>query len=63
MPMYDLKVVVEYFYEVEAENEEQAEELGWHYEDYAYTGEVYSIQVNEQPEPEEDEDEDGETED
>ena len=45
MPMYDLKVVVEYFYEVEAETEEQAEELGWHYEDHAYSGEVYSIEV------------------
>lgn len=58
MPMYDLKVTVEYFYEVEADNEEQAEELGWHYEDYAFSGEVYSIEVDEQPEEvEEDEDE------
>lgn len=54
MPMYDIKVVVEYFYEVEAENEVEAEEQGWHYEDYAYSGEVYSISVDEQPEPEED---------
>lgn len=53
MPMYDLKVTVEYFYEVEADNEEQAEELGWHYEDYAFSGEVYSIEVDEQPEEEE----------
>ena len=56
MPTYDIKVTVEYNYEVEADNEVQAEELGWHYEDYAYTGEVYSIEVDEQYE-EEDEDE------
>jgi hypothetical protein len=54
MPMYDVKVVVTYMYEVEAENEAQAEEQGWYYEDYAYSGEVYSIDVDEQPEPEED---------
>ena len=58
MPTYDLKVIVEYFYEVEAESEEAAEELGWHYEDYAFSGEVYSIDVSER-----EEDEDGETED
>ena len=51
MPIYDVKVVVEYMYEVEAE------EQGWHYEDYAYSGEVYSIKVDEQEEDEEDEDE------
>jgi hypothetical protein len=57
MPIYDLKVTVEYNYEVEAENEAAAEELGWHYEDYGFTAEVYSIEVDEQPEDEEDEDE------
>jgi hypothetical protein len=55
MPVYDVKVVVEYMYEVEAENEIEAEEQGWHYEDYAYSGEVYSIKVDEQEEDEEDE--------
>lgn len=60
MPTYDVKVVVEYMYEVEADNEEQAEEQGWHYEDYAYSGEVYSIEVDEQPEEDEDEEEDEE---
>jgi hypothetical protein len=50
MPMYDVKVIVEYMYEVEAENEAQAEEQGWMYEDYAYSGEVYSIKVNEKEE-------------
>ena len=52
MPMYDIKVTVEYNYEVEAENEAEAEELGWHYEDYAFSGEVYSIDVTEQEEDE-----------
>ena len=53
MPMYDVKVIVEYMYEVEAENEKQAEEQGWMYEDYAYAGEVYSIDVDEKPEEDE----------
>ena len=51
--MYDIKVIVEYNYEVEAENETEAEEQGWHYEDYAYSGEVYSIDVDEQIEEDE----------
>jgi len=55
MPTYDIKVIVEYNYEVEADNDQEAEEQGWHYEDYAYTGEVYSIEIDEQEEPEEDE--------
>ena len=42
-------------YEVEAENEAEAEELGWHYEDHAYSGEVYSIKVDEQEEDEQEE--------
>lgn len=58
MPTYDVKVVVEYFYEVEAENAEQAEELGWHYEDYAFSGEVYSIDVTQTSEDEDEEDND-----
>ena len=47
MPQYDVKVIVEYNYEVEAENEEQAEEMGWGYEDFAHSAEVYSIDVTE----------------
>ena len=54
MPMYDIKVIVEYMYEVEADNEVEAEEQGWYYEDYAYSGEVYSIKVDEQEQDEED---------
>lgn len=50
MPMYDVKVVVTYEYEVEADNEEQAEEMGWYYEEYPFAGEVYSIKVYEQDE-------------
>jgi hypothetical protein len=56
MATFDVKVVVEYFYEVEAENEEEAEALGWRYEDYAFGGEVYSIDVTQTSE-DEDEDE------
>jgi hypothetical protein len=52
MPTYDLKVIVEYNYEVEANSEKEAEEQGWMYEDYAYSGEVYSIEVDEQIEEE-----------
>lgn len=57
MPTYDVKVIVEYNYEVEAENQAEAEEQGWAYEDYRGFAEVYSIDVYEQPEEEEDEDE------
>jgi hypothetical protein len=55
MPTYDVKVIVEYNYEVEADTPELAEEQGWDYEEYAYTGEVYSIEVDEQEEEDEDE--------
>jgi len=51
--MFDIKVIVEYFMEVEAENETEAEAEGWNYEDHAYNAEVYSIEVNEQPEEDE----------
>jgi len=53
MPIYDVKVIVEYNYEVEAENEVEAEQMGWEYEDYGYSAEVYSIDVEEQPEEDE----------
>jgi len=56
MPTYDVKVLVEYNYEVEADSDKEAEEQGWMYEDYAYSGEVYSIDIDEQiPELEEEE--------
>jgi hypothetical protein len=60
MPTYDVKVIVEYNYEVEADSETEAEELGWHYEDYPFSGEVYSIDVDEQPEEVEEDEEESE---
>lgn len=42
---YAVKVVVEYYYDVEATSEKEAEEEGWKYEDYPYSAEVYSIDV------------------
>lgn len=46
MNTYAIKTTVDYYFEVEAENEQEAEELGWQYEDYAFAGEVYSIKVD-----------------
>lgn len=57
MSKYEVSVTVQYFYEVEAESTEAAEEMGWQYEDYPYAAEVYSIEVEEL---EDEEDEDGE---
>lgn len=54
MPTYDVTVKVTYFYEVEADSEEEAEKQGWMYEDHAYQAEVDEIKVDEQ---EEDDDE------
>lgn len=58
MNTYAIKTTVDYYFEVEAEDEKAAEELGWHYEDYAFGGEVYSISVDFMSSDEEDEDED-----
>jgi hypothetical protein len=55
MATYDVKVSVTYFYEVQADSDEEAEKQGWMYEDYAHFAEVEDITVSEQ---EEDEDED-----
>lgn len=56
MPTYNVKVVVEYEYEVEADNEEKAEKMGWEYEDYANWATVDEITVEElEDESEEDE--------
>ena len=57
MKTYKLIVTVEYVYEVEAESAEEAEEMGWNYEEYAYDAEVYSIRVDEIEEEEEEEEE------
>jgi hypothetical protein len=53
MAVWNVKVVVEYEYEVEADTYEQAEKQGWEYEEYYYTGTVDSIEVEEQDEPDE----------
>lgn len=47
MAKYDIKVIVEYNYEVDADSYEDAEAQGWKYEDYAHFGSVYSIDVSE----------------
>ena len=47
MATYNVKVLVEFQYEVEADDETQAEAEGWKYEDYKHTGEVDSIEVSE----------------
>lgn len=60
MATYDVEVVIHLNYEVEADSPEEAEEQGWHWEDYVHFSEVYSINVTQTSE---DEDEDGETED
>lgn len=56
MPKYNVRVVVEYQYEVEADNKKEAEEQGWKYEDYSGFAEVDEIEV-EEVEDDEEEDE------
>jgi phosphoribosylformylglycinamidine (FGAM) synthase PurS component len=56
MATYDVTVVVEYMYEVEADSEAEAIEQGWQYEDYAHFASVDSIDVTKISE-DEDEDE------
>lgn len=53
MATWNVKVVVEYEYEVEADTYEEAEKQGWEYEEYYYCGTVDSIECEEQDEPEE----------
>lgn len=55
MATWNVKVTVEYEYEVEADTFEDAEKQGWEYEDYAYTAQVYCIDVEEIEEPDEEE--------
>lgn len=48
MARFNVKTVVEYYFEVEADTEDDAMEMGWDYENHgAYHGEVYSIEVDE----------------
>lgn len=58
MGLYNVKVVVEYEYEVEADSLEEAEKQGFDYEEWSYLGEIYSIDAEELPEPDEEEDND-----
>lgn len=54
MARYDVKVVVEYYYEVEADSRDEAEEMGYDYEEYQHSGQVESITVEEIEEDEDD---------
>jgi hypothetical protein len=53
MATYDVTVRVTYYYEVEAETDEEAEKQGWMYENYAHFGEVDDIKIREQEEEDE----------
>ena len=43
---YRVRVEVTYDFTVEADNEQMAEEIGWHYEDYSMFADVQSIDVD-----------------
>jgi hypothetical protein len=45
MATYDVKVIVEYNYEVEADNLDEATRYGYEYENFSHSAEVYSISV------------------
>jgi len=57
MPKFEVTVLVEYCGEVEAENAEAAEMMGWDWEDSLNYFAVDSIEVAELEDDEEDEDE------
>lgn len=57
MPRYEITTTVNYTYEVEADSLEEAEKLGYDYEEYRHFGEVFDIEVAELEEREEEEDE------
>lgn len=46
MGLWYVKNVVEFYGEVEADSQEEAEEKGWYYDDLNYGG-VYSVEVEE----------------
>lgn len=48
MATYDIKVSVEYNFEVEAENDEDAKKQAWRYEEFYMNAEVLSIEIQEQ---------------
>lgn len=47
MATFNVKVVVELNYEVEADSADEAEQAGWSWEDYRQFGSVQSIKVDE----------------
>ena len=53
MPLYYVKTIVQFSQEVEAENEEEAEAIGWEWEDKLAYDFVESIDVEELDEEEE----------
>jgi len=55
MPTYRVQVKVELDYEVECDNEADAEAQGWLWEDYRQWSEVYSIDVEDITETDEEE--------
>jgi hypothetical protein len=55
MATYNVTVMVEYSYEVEADNDEAAEAEGWKYEDYGYTAQVDGITVDKMDDEEDEE--------
>lgn len=57
MPRYEITTTVIYTFEVEADDLQEAEELGYDYEEYRHFGEIYDIEVAELEERDEDEDE------
>jgi hypothetical protein len=57
MATYEVKVKVDFSYEVEADSPEQAEEQGWLWEDYTHFSDVFSIDVVEIESDEDDTDE------
>jgi hypothetical protein len=56
MPTYYVKTIVEYSGEVEADSEEEAEAMGWKFDDELQYDGVYSIDVELMDEEEEEED-------
>jgi hypothetical protein len=56
MATFNVKVVVEYEYEVECDTAEEAEKQGWNYEDYAHHASVDKIEVEEVEEVEDEPD-------
>lgn len=55
MGKYFVTTTVEYYFEVEADSEDEAEEMGWKYQDYPYSAEVDSIEVEALEDEEDDE--------